>query len=617
MTSRKNRPSTRRNMRCLTAAALMTLGASPLFAQVQSKQVMDNPAIASQINALLHERDMRTGPQRKLGSHLWYALQASRGKALPGVDTVYANAANSIQRNAAGAARVKITGTPSDTLLKSIAAAGGSIRYSSAKSGIISANIPLAALEGLAASPDVRRIVAAAPARTNVGALTSQGYISHKANLVVNAGHDGSGVRVGVLSDSIESLNALIASGDLPNVTVITDKDGLLQDGAGLGGHSEGTAMMEIVHDLAPGAQLFYATAYNGEESFADNIRMLRDVYHCDIIVDDISYFDEPVFQDGDIAQAVNDVTASGALYFSAAANSGNLTSGTSGTWEGDFNPPAQAAAPGTYQFHQFSGTQPFNVLLAGSPWIGLHWSDPWANATNNYDLFLVSADGTKVLCASVDAQTGAGSFPLEACYAGDGKTWPNNTLIMIGTNTNAAPRALHVDTERGLLSIGTSGATFGHNAGRNTVSMAAVYWNSAKTGTRAFVGGAANPTEVFSSDGPRKVFFQPDGTPITPDNFLFATQGGETLNKPELAAADGVSAKTPGFNPFYGTSAAAPHAAAVAALIKSARPDYTNAQILAALKATALDIRAPGVDRDAGYGLIMAQEAVNYALTH
>ena len=103
------------------------------------------------------------------------------------------------------------------------------------------------------------------------------------------------------------------------------------------------------------------------------------------------------------------------------------------------------------------------------------------------------------------------------------------------------APRALHLDTERGVISIQTAGATFGHNAGSSTVSMAATYGNSAKTGTRPFTG-FANPTEVFSSDGPHKVFYAPDGTPITPGNFLFATNGGTTLQKPDLSAADGIS---------------------------------------------------------------------------
>ena len=130
-------------------------------------------------------------------------------------------------------------------------------------------------------------------------------------------------------------------------------------------------------------------------------------------------------------------------------------------------------------------------------------------------------------------------------------------------------------------------------------------------------MGGAANPTEVFSSDGPRRIFYVPTGAPITPGNFLFGTNGGTTLLKPDVAAADGVSTKTPGFLPFFGTSAAATHAAAIAALIKSARQTNTNAQILNAMKQTALDIRAAGLDRDAGYGIVMALEALNYALTH
>jgi subtilisin family serine protease len=218
------------------------------------------------------------------------------------------------------------------------------------------------------------------------------------------------------------------------------------------------------------------------------------------------------------------------------------------------------------------------------------------------------------VTCAATNLQTGTQDH-YESCGSSSG--FAANSRIVIAQKAGAAQRALHLDTERGRLSIGTTGATFGHNAGLNTVSTAATYWNSARTGTKPFVGGAANPTEVFSSDGPRRIFYDPAGNPITVNNFLFGTNGGTQLVKPDVTAADGASSKTPGFLPFFGTSAAAPHAAAIAALIKSVRPTYTNAQILNAMKQTALDIRAAGIDRDSGYGIVMALAAANYALAH
>jgi subtilisin family serine protease len=110
-------------------------------------------------------------------------------------------------------------------------------------------------------------------------------------------------------------------------------------------------------------------------------------------------------------------------------------------------------------------------------------------------------------------------------------------------------------------------------------------------------------------------MFFNPDGSPITPGNFLFGTNGGTTFQKPDFTAADGGSAKTPGFNPFFGTSAAAPHAAAVAALVKAANPGLTGPQIRTILINTSLDNMAVGVDRDGGYGIVMAKAAVLAAL--
>ena len=103
------------------------------------------------------------------------------------------------------------------------------------------------------------------------------------------------------------------------------------------GSGDEGTAMLEIAHDLAPGAELYFAEGfYSGGAQFAANIEALCEA-GADVIVDDIKYFDEPAFQDGIIAQGVNAAVANGCYHFSAAGNAGNLTNGTSGVWEGDF----------------------------------------------------------------------------------------------------------------------------------------------------------------------------------------------------------------------------------------------------------------------------------------
>jgi subtilisin family serine protease len=113
----------------------------------------------------------------------------------------------------------------------------------------------------------------------------------------------------------------------------------------------------------------------------------------------------------------------------------------------------------------------------------------------------------------------------------------------------------------------------------------------------------------LFSSDGSRRLFYNANGTAITPGNLL--STGGIVRQKPDFSAADGVSTATPGFSTFFGTSAASPHAAAIAALLLSANKNLTAAQVRAALTSTAIDIGAPGVDRDSGAGIIMAMPAL------
>ncbi|MSQ48489.1 MAG: hypothetical protein EXR78_08950 [Deltaproteobacteria bacterium] len=206
---------------------------------------------------------------------------------------------------------------------------------------------------------------------------TSQGDVAHRANLARSTfGVNGAGIKIGVLSDGVNTLASRQASGDLPPVVTV------LAGQAGSG--DEGTAMLEIVHDLAPGADLYFATAFSGQARFATNILALE-AAGCDIIVDDVGYFAEPVFQDGIIAQAVNTVTAAGALYFSSAGNSGNKNDNTSGVWEGDF---VAIAAPGVVggTAHNFGGGQNFNTITVDSPSLfTLQWSDASGASANDY----------------------------------------------------------------------------------------------------------------------------------------------------------------------------------------------------------------------------------------
>lgn len=562
------------------------------------------PSAREQLREIARHKRGLSEQQRKMSTALW--LEAERGNR-DGLLTRLPRLASRVERDELGRVEIEVEARVTPSLLARVRAEGGRVLESEPGYGFLRALLPATALPEFAGDPRVRFVW---PARGRLVHKddTSEGDVAHRADVIRQShGLDGSGVRIGVISDGIESLASAQASDDLPAEVAVLPG----QAGAG----DEGTAMLEIVHDLAPGAELVFATAGDSPSRMAQNILDLA-AGGCDVIVDDILFLAEVTFQDDVVAQAVQSVIDGGVLYFSAAGNGGSAAKGTSGTYEADYTPVA-TQPPGVANYpdddwldvHDFGGVA-FDAITLDPPLaMVLEWSDVVGGSGNDYDLFVLSPDRADVLAASLDPQTGTGT-PFEFVPSDPEDDSGNNLVI---ARWGGSERYVRLTTHGGALSVGTSGSINGHPAVAEAFAIAAVDWFVADG---AFEGGAGNPIESFSSDGPRRMFFEPDGTPLTPGNFL--SSGGVVRQKPDFAAADGVSTTTPGFSPFFGTSAAAPHAAALAALVLEARPDIgvltgnaRSAAMREAFVQAALDVESTGFDVLSGHGLVMADAAV------
>ena len=498
--------------------------------------------------------------------------------------------------------KVDIRADVTDAVLRRILALGGTVINSVPKYRAIRATLPIVAVEQLAALDAVDFIRPADEAFTRK-TDTSQGDVAQRVNTArTTHGVTGAGVGIGVISNGADTLAARQATGDVPaNVIVLPG-----QEGEG----NEGTAMLEIVHDLAPGAQLYFATGFTGQAQFAANIEALCDA-GANVIVDDIGYFLEAAFQDDIIARGVNTAVSDGCYYFSAAGNDGNLNDSTSSVWEGDYSAGSALTVNGQsvgtrHDFGSGKEENPVDGLLFGT--VVLQWADPLGGSSNDYDLFVVDGDGN-VIASSTNTQDGT-QDPIESISTGI-FAYTDARLVIV--KASGAARYLRLQTLDGELEIATSGNTWGHSAAENTIGVGQV-----DVSTAGGSGGVFNGTESVkseSSDGPRRIFFEPDGTAITAGNF--SSTGGKLLQKPDLSAASCVSTSTPGFGTFCGTSAAAPHAASIAALAIEAAGgpgEVTLAELRTAMTASSavLDIEATGTDRDSGAGIVMAPGAID-----
>lgn len=194
----------------------------------------------------------------------------------------------------------------------------------------VTGRAPLTALRDMAATPGLK-FLRPTLAMTRAGSVVTQGDRSLRADRArLETGVNGRAVRVGVMSDSYDCAPGAfvegapftraaqdIARGDLPRDTIVLkDLSAAPSDDC----TDEGRAMMQLVHDVAPGSPLAFYTAFESQEDFAAGIHALADA-GSKVIVDDIIYFAEPMFEDGIIAQAVDDVHKDGVAYFSSAGN--------------------------------------------------------------------------------------------------------------------------------------------------------------------------------------------------------------------------------------------------------------------------------------------------------
>ncbi len=432
---------------------------------------------------------------------------------------------------------------------------------------------------------------------------------------------DGSGVTVGILSDSFDQDSAAltdaandIVSGDLPgagNPCEREDPVEVLKDTEAKG-EDEGRAMAQIVHDLAPGAKLAFATAFPSESAFAENIEKLAKPpgeggVGAQVIADDISYFQEPFFQEGPVGVAVGEVTAAGVAYFSSAGNNNLIGAGKDiASWEApqfrlatgcpaglsavlayvnqcmDFDPEALAS----------DSTFGITVSQGAELSLDLQWSEPWNGVQTDIDAYLLDKDGDPILdeegevVRSEFANVTKTQRPFEFLF------WENDTGAQqkvqvvvnrytgLGGGGSATPRLKLALLQNGGGVTSTEypessegdvvGPTiFGHNGAGDAMSVGAIRYTT-----------NAVP-EFFSSRGPVTHYFGPveGNTPAAP------LGSPQVLAKPDLVATDG------GANTFFGscvadswrffgTSASAPHAAAVAALEREALPAAGPAEV-------------------------------------
>ncbi len=527
------------------------------------------------------------------------------------------------------------------------------VQHISVFSNLISGFLPVDRIKDAATLENVK-FIRTSRAKAHTGSITTQGdFVQHSDLLRASTlvpGLTGDGITVGVLSDSFACTTAVkseaqdIATGDLPKDAQVLEEISDCTTGA-----DEGRGMAQLVYDVAPGTKIKFYTAFNGEADFANGILALQ-AAGAQVITDDVGYFDEPTYQDGVVAQAIDQVKAKGVAYFSSAGNSARqafeakfVDSGTVGVTGAD------NAGEKLMSFTSADGKTTQNFLPISLP-TGfkeqslqiLQWDQPYTTGApgspgNSSSLDICLTDNTGVVihgfCSGatpvgtdsvaitgLDTDGVTGAFGVQVGVVG-GTPAPANIKIIFADDGGGSQADAAFATYSPTIQ-GHPGA-----AGANAVGASYFRYNPV-----CLPASFPNYTvENYSSAGGDPILFDITGKAITPvtrqkPNFV-APDGGNTTFFAQILGGRGdpilQCENAPGTWNFFGTSAAAPHAAGVAALLMQAQPKSTPDLIRQALQSTtivnmaAIDpatgaaVPQTAVNFDTGYGFIQADAAL------
>jgi subtilisin family serine protease len=377
--------------------------------------------------------------------------------------------------------------------------------------------------------------------------------------------------------------------------------------------------MLQIVHDVAPGATLVFHTGAGGPPRLAAAILALANA-GADIIVDDLyGSSGEPMFQDGIAAQAVDQVVRGGVAYFTFAGNerrdsyqSPFRPSGIPITINGqpageahDFDP-----GPGVDIFQRITIPEGDNFAIV------LQWDAPFFSvsgppgAPNDLEVYLLNDPPTTELDRSDGPNIGGDALEILIVDnpVGSGVTTFNILITRFAGLNPGLLKYVLIPSFLGTIDEfhTRSGTVYGHRNAAGAATIGAAPFHA----TPAF---GVDPARLwrFSSAGPTPILYNTAGQrflrpKIRQKPELVAPTGGNNTFWGEDAKSDLDTDPN-----FFGTSASAPHAAAVAALMLQLNPTLSPRSIYTILESTAADMRTPGFDFASGFGLIQADQAL------